>query len=207
MPFLPNEIFADLTKFLPNDDITDLMLLSRKFNALVTPRLQKIDEEMATMNQSIKSPVPEISDDEWISQLNFKRFDPIGSKAKKRMQEAFMNEIELLDCLNEATLDNGMLKSHKESLKELLDYLHKATLDKGMLKSLKERMSLERFDDITFYRILAGLVSVPKFRQDYNISLEFSQLIRRHVNQAIALKHEWSVFKKNLNQLRGLLNM
>ncbi|KAI1731120.1 hypothetical protein Ddc_03849 [Ditylenchus destructor] len=58
MSFLPNEIFLDMTNFLPNNDITDLMLLSRKFNAFVTPRLQKIDQEMATMNQTIESLMP-----------------------------------------------------------------------------------------------------------------------------------------------------
>ncbi|KAI1699566.1 hypothetical protein Ddc_18510 [Ditylenchus destructor] len=89
MSSLPNEIFFNITNFLPNDDITDLMLMSRKFNALVTPRLQKINQEMTTMNQSIKSPMHEVDDYEWISQLDLKTFEPIGSKAKERMKQTF----------------------------------------------------------------------------------------------------------------------
>ncbi|KAI1701766.1 RWD domain-containing protein [Ditylenchus destructor] len=41
---LPNEVFSVITNFLPNDDIIDLMFLSRNFNTLVTPRLKQIDE-------------------------------------------------------------------------------------------------------------------------------------------------------------------
>ncbi|KAI1706846.1 hypothetical protein Ddc_15113 [Ditylenchus destructor] len=85
MSSLPNEIFSDVTNFLPNDDITDLMLMSKTFNALVTPRLKKINQEMSTMDQSIKSfmpsPAPDPTDCKWISQLNLKRFEPIGSEA------------------------------------------------------------------------------------------------------------------------------
>ncbi|KAI1697119.1 hypothetical protein DdX_18682 [Ditylenchus destructor] len=132
MSSLPNEIFSDITNFLPNDDITDLMLMSRTFNTLVTPRLQKIHE--------------------WISQLNLKRFEPIGSAAKKRMKDMFENEEEFRNHLSSATIgcDIGMLD-------EILD-------------GLKERMSLERFDNLTFLCILSALVSVPKFREEYNIS-------------------------------------
>ncbi|KAI1699567.1 hypothetical protein Ddc_18511 [Ditylenchus destructor] len=89
MSSLPNEISFDITNFLPNDDITDLMLMSRKFNAFVTPRLKKINEDRATMNQSIKSPVPEINDDKWIAQQDLKKFEPIGSVAKKQMKAVF----------------------------------------------------------------------------------------------------------------------
>ncbi|KAI1697112.1 hypothetical protein DdX_18675 [Ditylenchus destructor] len=85
MSSLPNEIFFDISNFLPNDDITDLMLMSRTFNALVTPRLQKINQEMTTMNQSIESfmptPAPHHTDNDWIAQLNLKKFEPIGSEA------------------------------------------------------------------------------------------------------------------------------
>ncbi|KAI1697120.1 hypothetical protein DdX_18683 [Ditylenchus destructor] len=155
MSSLPNEIFSDITKFLPNDDITDQMLMSRTFNALVTPRLQKIKQEMATMNQFIKSfmPTPEPSDSEWISQLNLKRFEPIGSAAKKRMKDAFKDE------------------------EEILNHLRNPTLGNGMLDGLKARMSLERFDDRTFLRILGSLVSEPKFREENNISKSTGRVI------------------------------
>ncbi|KAI1699520.1 hypothetical protein DdX_17273 [Ditylenchus destructor] len=149
MSSLPNEIFSDMTKFLPNDNITDLMLMSRNFNALVTPRLKKIDEEMATMNQSIgsfmPSPAPE-NDHEWIPQLNLKRFEPIGSKAKKRVKEVLENE----KNLNENHVFDGMIDR------------------------LKEGMSLDRFDNISFLRILGALISTPKFRQEYNIPFELA---------------------------------
>ncbi|KAI1697116.1 hypothetical protein DdX_18679 [Ditylenchus destructor] len=157
MSSLPNEIFSDITNFLPNDDVTDLMLMSRTFNALVTPRLQKIDQEMATMNQSIKSfmptPAPEPSDSEWIAQLNLKRFEPIGSAAKKRMKETFEHEREFLYLLRDATLDIGMLDG------------------------FKERMSLERFDDATFLRILGALVAIPKYQEEYKITERTSNRI------------------------------
>ncbi|KAI1707488.1 hypothetical protein Ddc_14773 [Ditylenchus destructor] len=146
MSALPNEIFSDMTKFLPNDDITDLMLMSRTFNALVTPRLQKINQDLTTMNQSIKSPVPEINDDKWIAQLNLKRFEPIGSVTKKRAKNAFER------------FRNGEMKVDE--------------------MALKERMSLERFDDVTFLRILAALVATPKFREEYNISQEQAGIIQ-----------------------------
>ncbi|KAI1699936.1 hypothetical protein DdX_17029 [Ditylenchus destructor] len=154
MSSLPNEIFSDMTKFLPNDDITDLMHMSRKFNALVTPRLKKIDQEMTTMNQSIKSFMASTvtdDDDEWISQLNLKRFEPIGSKAKKAMKEVFA-KVDDLKCL----CDGSMALGHD-------------TLDR-----FKEGMSLERFDDATFLRILGALVATPKFRQEYNVPFEFA---------------------------------
>ncbi|KAI1700942.1 hypothetical protein DdX_16379 [Ditylenchus destructor] len=154
MSSLPNEIFYNITNFLPNDDITDLMLMSRNFNAHVTPRLKKIDEEMATVNQTIESfmpsPTPEATDNEWISQLNLKRFEPIGSEAKKLMKEVF-TRIEEFDI----SFDNveSRLTVNIE---------------------LKKRMSLERFDDETFLRILWALLAQPKFRQEYNVSLEFA---------------------------------
>ncbi|KAI1707489.1 hypothetical protein Ddc_14774 [Ditylenchus destructor] len=107
MSSLPNEIFADLTNFLPNDDITDLMLLSRTFNTLVTPRLKKIDQEMSTTNQSIKSfmpsPEPDPSDNEWIAKLNLKRFLPIGSEAKKPMKKLIRNKEFVQYCLLQHT--------------------------------------------------------------------------------------------------------
>ncbi|KAI1697110.1 hypothetical protein DdX_18672 [Ditylenchus destructor] len=150
MSSLPNEIFSDITNFLPNDDITDLMLMSRTFKTLVTPRLQKINQEMTTMDQSIESfmptPAPDFTDHEWIVQLNLKKFEPIGSEAKKRMKDAFEDE------------------------DEILDHLRDATLNTGMLDELKARVSLERFDDKTFLRILSAFILVPKFREEYNIS-------------------------------------
>ncbi|KAI1703444.1 hypothetical protein Ddc_16552 [Ditylenchus destructor] len=154
MSSLPNEIFYDITNFLPYDDITDLMHLSRKFNALVTPRLKKIGEEMATMNQSIESfmPEPVPTDYEWISQLNLKRFEPIGSVAKKRMKEFFEDNAEN-DFLN------WQARRRKVSLE-----LRQISLEK-----CKKRTSLERFDNPTFLRILSALVSKPKFRQEYKI--------------------------------------
>ncbi|KAI1701410.1 hypothetical protein Ddc_17634 [Ditylenchus destructor] len=158
MTYLPNEVLTIITKFLPTDDITDLMLLSRNFNALVTPRLQKIDQEVATINQSIESfitlPAP---GGKWNSQLILKQFEPSDSKAKERMKEVFENENTFLYCLQDARPNNGMLEK------------------------LKEKMSLERFDDPTFMGILGALISVPKFRQDYNISLKFSKLYKLEV--------------------------
>ncbi|KAI1703441.1 hypothetical protein Ddc_16549 [Ditylenchus destructor] len=86
MFYLPNEVLSVITKFLPNDDVIDLMLLSRNFNALVTPRLREIDQEMSNMNQSIESfmpmPAPDETDNVWISQLNLKKFEPIGSNVR-----------------------------------------------------------------------------------------------------------------------------
>ncbi|KAI1695987.1 hypothetical protein DdX_19278 [Ditylenchus destructor] len=171
MSSLPNEIFYNITNFLPNDDITDLMLMSRNFNALVTPRLKKIEQEIATMNQSVESfmpsPAPDRSDHEWISQLNLERFEPIGYEAsylskfadpevnilskfqaKKRMREVFENHVELRDCVTNMTIPSV-----------------RAT----MLPRLKERMSLDRFDDPSFLRIVGALVAKPKFRQEYNV--------------------------------------
>ncbi|KAI1704929.1 hypothetical protein Ddc_15948 [Ditylenchus destructor] len=161
MSSLPNEIFSDLTNFLPNDDITDLMLLSRKFNALVTPRLRRINEDRATMNQTIESfmPTPAPEDhDEWISQLNLKRFKPIGSVAKKRMKKLLANVREFEDCF------------HK--------FYDKREIDIGTFDILKEGMSLERFDDTTFLRILFTLVSTPQFRQEYNVPTDLSDPLR-----------------------------
>ncbi|KAI1695993.1 hypothetical protein DdX_19284 [Ditylenchus destructor] len=133
---LPNEIFADLTRFLPNSGITDLMLMSRKFNALVTPRLKKIDQGIV--------PDPAHA---WISPLNLKQYEPIGSAAKKRMREVFeKEEDDLLNCLRRAG-----------------DW-------KVPLKKFKEKMSLQRFDDATFLRILNTLLSNPEFRRKYNVS-------------------------------------
>ncbi|KAI1706845.1 hypothetical protein Ddc_15112 [Ditylenchus destructor] len=169
MSSLPNEIFSDVTNFLPNDDITDLMLMSKTFNALVTPRLKKINQEMSTMDQSIKSfmpsPAPDPTDCKWISQLNLERFKPIGSEAKKRMQKVFENE------------------------RELPNFLRNATLGNYLFDRLKERMSLERFDDETFLRILGALVSMPKFRKEYNISYKSGKLI---INIAIELRMQLS---------------
>ncbi|KAI1701408.1 hypothetical protein Ddc_17632 [Ditylenchus destructor] len=169
MSSLPNEILSVLANFLPNDDITDLMLLSRNFNNLVTPRLKEIDQDMTTMEQHIESFMPadaihlcdhhrqpghdihETDDNEWIPQLNLKQFEPIGSVAKKRAKEVFENE--------------------KNSVTKILEHEEKdPQFAFDMLKRLKKGMSLERFGDISFLRILAALVSVPKFRQEYNIS-------------------------------------
>ncbi|KAI1695374.1 hypothetical protein Ddc_21273 [Ditylenchus destructor] len=153
MSSLPNEIFYNITNFLPNDDITDLMLLSRKFNALVTPRLKKIGEEMTTMNQSIESfmPMPEPTDDEWISQLNLKRFEPIGSVAKNRIKELFEKE----------------------------DFMSSMQVEYRNVSLLRFRktMSLERFNVATFLRILGALVSTPKFRQEYNVTSHTAKII------------------------------
>ncbi|KAI1701405.1 hypothetical protein Ddc_17629 [Ditylenchus destructor] len=153
MTSLLNEIFSNITNFLPNNDITDLMLLSRKFNVLVTPRLQKIDQKMGTMKQSILSfmPLPESdpADHKWISQLELKRFKPIGSNAKRRMMKVFQHPDDVLCCLQNAKMCMG-------------------TLD-----MIQKGMSLERFDDTTFIRILGTLVAMPKFRQEYNISYNF----------------------------------
>ncbi|KAI1701658.1 f-box-like domain-containing protein [Ditylenchus destructor] len=151
MSSLPNEIFCDIANFLPNDDITDLMLTSRTFNSLVTPRLRKIDQEMATLNQSIKSPVREVTDCEWISQMNLKRFEPIGSAAKKRMKQVF-----------------EILGNRRESNDDILRF--------------KEGMSLERFGDATFLRILNALLSKPEFRREYNISLHLAESIQLSCN-------------------------
>ncbi|KAI1707503.1 hypothetical protein Ddc_14788 [Ditylenchus destructor] len=157
MSSLPNEIFYDIVNFLPNDDITDLMLTSKTFNSFVTPRLQNINEEMATMNQTIESfmpmPAPEPTDCVWISKLNLKRFEPIGSKAKRRFTEVF--ETDFPNFVRQLSLIMG---------------LGSGICDEEKVNKYKERMSLERFDNATFVRILAALVSVPKFRQEYNIA-------------------------------------
>ncbi|KAI1703567.1 hypothetical protein Ddc_16494 [Ditylenchus destructor] len=161
MSSLPNEIFYNVTSFLPNDDIIDLMLLSKKFNSLVTPRMKKIDKEMTTMNQNIESfmPVPAPADNhEWIPQLNLKRFEPIGSKGKKRMKELFATWQDFDDCFCE-------IETKWEVNFEALD-------------RLKNGMSLERFDDATFLRILFTLVAIPKFRDEYNIPFHFATKFR-----------------------------
>ncbi|KAI1700950.1 hypothetical protein DdX_16388 [Ditylenchus destructor] len=150
MSFLPNEIFCDVANFLPNNDVTDLMLTSRTFNSLVTPRLKKIDQEMSTMNQSIKSPVREVTDCEWISQMNLKRFEPIGSAAKERMRDAF-------EVLRNRESNNDILR-------------------------FKERMSLERFGDATYLRILNALLSKAEFRQEYEISQDLAEYIQLSCN-------------------------
>ncbi|KAI1692593.1 hypothetical protein DdX_21163 [Ditylenchus destructor] len=101
------------------------------------------------MNQSIASfmPSPEHdrSDNEWISQLNLKRFEPIGFKAKKAMRKVLVND------------DNLM-------------YLGRNTMD----ITLKEKLSLERFDDPTSLRIFCALLASPKFRQEYNVPLKLA---------------------------------
>ncbi|KAI1704927.1 hypothetical protein Ddc_15946 [Ditylenchus destructor] len=155
MSSLPNEIFFDITNFLPNDDITDLMLLSRTFNAHVTPRLKKINEDMATMNQSIKSFMSSLApknESEWISHR--KRFLPIGSVAKKRMKKLFANNQVIEDCF--------------------CKFDEKQELDIGTFDILKKGMSLERFDDTTFLHIMYGLVSIPEFCQEYNVKCHFA---------------------------------
>ncbi|KAI1703815.1 hypothetical protein DdX_14651 [Ditylenchus destructor] len=71
---IPNEVFSDITNFLPNDDITDLMLMSWNFNALVTPRLRRIVQAATTV------PTPaQLMDDQWFQQ-NVKKFLPIGTQ-------------------------------------------------------------------------------------------------------------------------------
>ncbi|KAI1703833.1 hypothetical protein DdX_14672 [Ditylenchus destructor] len=183
MYFLPSEVLIIITNFLPNDGITDLMLLSRNFNALVTPRLKNIDQEMATMNQSITSfkpkLKPELSDCEWIPQLNLERFEPIGFVAKRRMKEAFKRiEDAFLHC------------SHYAG-------------ERVPLERFKERMSLERFKDATFLRIFSALVSRPKFREEYKIRLDMSNYIHsvcefvletRYSETCHDLKRIWSFY-------------
>ncbi|KAI1707490.1 hypothetical protein Ddc_14775 [Ditylenchus destructor] len=165
MSSLPNEILRDLTNFLDNDDITDRMLLSRNFNAVVTPRLLKIDQEMATMNQSIKSfmpsPTPDHTDNEWISQLDLKRFEPIGSEAKNRMEEAFGYKYYLPHIIRDAKKYSNF----------------------GMLKHVKKRMSLERFKDKTFMRILGALLATPEFLEEYNVSDNYARTITSFANK------------------------
>ncbi|KAI1704926.1 hypothetical protein Ddc_15945 [Ditylenchus destructor] len=147
MSSLPTDIFYNITNFLPNDDITDLMLMSRTFNALVTPRLKKIDKDRANMNQSLATlmplPTPE-NKDVWVTQLNPKRFLPIGSVAKKRMKELFANNQVVDDCFRQGAFD-----------------------------ILKKGMSLERFDDATFMCILSIFATSPEFCQEYNASCNF----------------------------------
>ncbi|KAI1704930.1 hypothetical protein Ddc_15949 [Ditylenchus destructor] len=149
MSSVPNEIFGNITNFLPNDDITDLMLLSRTFNAHVTPRLRRINEDRTTMNQTIESfeTTPTSEDaDEWVAQLNLKRFEPIGSVAKKRMKELLVNIQEFEDCF------------HK--------FNEKPELDIGTFDRIKQGMSLERFDDAAFLHIMFAFVSTPEFCQE-----------------------------------------
>ncbi|KAI1700960.1 hypothetical protein DdX_16399 [Ditylenchus destructor] len=190
MSSLPNEIVSDMTKFLPNDDITDLMLMSKTFTAHVTPRLKKIDQEMATMNQSIESfmpsPAPETTDNEWISQLNLKRFEPIGSKAKRRFTEVFEKDFPNLLCQISRIAGMGT-----------------GICDQDKVDKYKEGMSLERFDNKTFVRILAALVSVPEFRQEYNIPTKL--LSFNYIRYAIRsdetfddVRRIWSFYNENL---------
>ncbi|KAI1703814.1 hypothetical protein DdX_14650 [Ditylenchus destructor] len=175
---LPNEIFSDLANFLPNDDMTDLMLLSRTFHAIIHPRLHKIDEEMSTKDQHIESfmpsPAPD-TDREWISQLDLQRFEPIGSVAKNRMKEAFGNRDDFLRSLWNAT--NGI----------------------DSFVRLKQRLSLERFDDATFLRILGAMVAMPKFRQEYKISYPFAQTILPYTkrNRGDDVLRIWMFYQRN----------
>ncbi|KAI1700955.1 hypothetical protein DdX_16394 [Ditylenchus destructor] len=243
----PSEVLSVITNFLPNDDITDLMLMSKTFNAHVTPRLRKIDEEMSIVNQSIESfmpsPPPE-TDDEWISQLNLKQFEPIGSVAKRRVKQLFADcqfvrkfdeigtrmelDVRTLDRLKKAmslerfdnetylrilfalemSTMNQSIKSFmpspapeptdnewisqldlkkflpigseaKKRMKNFLDNnavvriclrnLDHRDVRYTILPNLKEGMSLERFDDASFLRILGALIAQPEFRQEYNI--------------------------------------
>ncbi|KAI1699569.1 hypothetical protein Ddc_18513 [Ditylenchus destructor] len=147
---LPSDIFYNVTNFLPNDDIADLMLLSKTFNVFVTPRLRKIDQEMAITNQSIKSfmpsPTPKRNDNKWVSQLNLKKFEPIDSVAKKAMKEVFFND---------------------DDFKYLVSNTMGITLH--TFDQFKESLSLERFDDPTSLRILGALLATPNFRQEYNV--------------------------------------
>ncbi|KAI1703832.1 hypothetical protein DdX_14671 [Ditylenchus destructor] len=158
MFYLPNEVLSVITNFLSNDDITDLMLLSRNFNALVTPRLKNINQEMSARNLSIESfmPKPVETDNEWISQLDLKRFEPIGFKAKKQMKEFFEkvdDDDDFLKCLRKAGDQN-------------------ASLDR-----FKKIMSLERFNDPTFLRVLCTLISIPEFRVEYNVTWSLTSYI------------------------------
>ncbi|KAI1701404.1 hypothetical protein Ddc_17628 [Ditylenchus destructor] len=190
---LPNEIFFNITNFLPNDDITDLMLLSRKFNALVTPRLQKIDQEMATMDQSVESfipsPEPEPTDRGWISQL--KRFVPIGSKAKKRMKEVFENQEDFQNFLVNVSTHFRWIGSTAEGIVKFDSY--------------KKRMSLERFDDTTFLQILGILVAIPKIRQECNISPKFARSIHMEM-VSIFMCGRFGKFVKDYCKFIKLLN-
>ncbi|KAI1703831.1 hypothetical protein DdX_14670 [Ditylenchus destructor] len=173
MSSLPNEIFSDITNFLPNDDITDLMLMSRNFNAHVTPRLKKIDQEMATTDQSIESfmpsPEPDPTDNEWISQLNLKKFLQIGTEAKKRLKEFLMNE--KIDFLT-------------SFLPQVFRY--------------KEKMSLERFDDKTFLYILCVLIAMPNFRQEYNISQDAAKCVQLFCSLRVDTARIWWFYNSNV---------
>lgn len=73
------------------------------------------------------------------------------------------------------------MKEVFEDEDNFLYFLRNATPENGMLVELKERMSLERFNDPTFVCILGTLVAVPKFRQDYDISLKYSKLYRLEI--------------------------
>ncbi|KAI1699516.1 hypothetical protein DdX_17268 [Ditylenchus destructor] len=209
MSSLPNEIFYNVTKFLPNDDITDLMLLSKKFNVLVTPRLRKIDQEMATMDQSIDSfmpsPAPEHADREWISQLNLKRFEPIGSKAKKRMKQVFENEKDFQNFLVNVS-------SHFRSTSHFRIISGSTALGIAKLDSYKEIMSLERLDDLSFLQILGVLVAMPKFRQEYNISAKFARCIHMEMVTIYSILnntslHTQSIFGKFLKEYCNFIKL
>ncbi|KAI1703813.1 hypothetical protein DdX_14649 [Ditylenchus destructor] len=92
------------------------------------------------MNQSIESPDPEIKDGDWIAQLDLKRFEPIGSVAKKHMREMF------------ATADKFLPNARDDEWAEI-----------------KEKMSLERFSYWTFLRIFCALLSSEEFRGNHSI--------------------------------------
>ncbi|KAI1700959.1 hypothetical protein DdX_16398 [Ditylenchus destructor] len=147
MSSLPNEIFYNISKFLPNDDITDLMLMSKKFNGLVTPRLQKIDQ------------------------------------AKRRFTEVLEED-------------------YKELAREIAPILGfwNGICDQDKVDKYKERMSLERFDNATFVRILAALVSLPKFRAEYNSPKKLARYIRIAVRFDEAfedVRRIWSFYNEN----------
>ncbi|KAI1700962.1 hypothetical protein DdX_16401 [Ditylenchus destructor] len=193
-----SSLYSIITGFLPKDDITDLMLMSRNFNAFVTPRLQKIDEEMATMNQSMVLLVPRhLSDRSFCSLIShnvqgiLKRCKPIGTEAKKRMRKVFQNR------------------------QDIINYLRNATSGFGILDSLKKRMSLQRFEDKTFLYILCVLVSTPKFRQVYNVrkslaqdTIQFAALAHREIYNRCPNPHpernpsyDIEIFNDNVRQV------
>ncbi|KAI1692595.1 hypothetical protein DdX_21165 [Ditylenchus destructor] len=246
MSSLPNDIFYNITNFLPNDDITDLMLMSRNFNAHVTLRLKKIDQEMATMNQCIKSfmpnPVPK-DDCEWIPQLNLKRFEPIGSKLyagrwndgqedgiddgmdvaagwkpavmiagpwkpsnwnasrwkRSNPEMSTMNQSIKSFTSSPAPTDNEWipqlnLKRFEPIGSAAKNQMKKTFQDRNnflscfehirleLLDKFKKGLSLERFDDLTFLRILMAFVATPRFRQKYSFSGLSALLITHHAN-------------------------
>ncbi|KAI1703443.1 hypothetical protein Ddc_16551 [Ditylenchus destructor] len=98
----------------------------------------------------------------------------------------------------------------KEVLKRVDDDFLKCVRKAGdgnvSLGKFKERMSLERFDDPTFLRVLCALVSMPEFREEYNVTWSLAgyihflckqQLENRYSQTFQDVKRIWSFYNSD----------